>query len=276
MRSLAVALDETPASDSALDLAVALAGRFEAALMGLTVLDIDYLTAPQPTPIGGAYYKFKSDLARLERAHKQGVRLRERFLKQCAAANVRGKVAMLEGNPSEEVRTAAVTHDVIMMGRDTEFHGEASGALAKTVERILKGQPRPLFVIPTAAKLPSRVLIAYDGSIAAARALQIFTLLGLARECELHAVSTHPERGVAEQNLKRALAYLQLYGHDCDSHALVSSSDPAQVLTDHVSGVAADLLVMGAYGHRGWRETLLGSCTTRLLAQCPTSLFIYH
>lgn len=276
MRSLAVALDETPASGSALDVAVALAGRFDAALTGLTVLDIDYLTAPQPMPIGGAYYKFKSDLARLEHANEQTVRLREQFLARCAASKVRCKVAMLEGAPSEEVRTAAVTHDAIMMGRDTEFHGEPSGGLAKTVARILKEQPRPLFVIPTAAKPPSRVLIAYDGSVAAARALQIFTLLGLARDCELHAVSTHPERGVAERHLQTARAYLQLYGYDCDAHALTSSSDPAQVLIDHVSGVGADLLVMGAYGHRGWRETLLGSCTTRLLAQCPTSLFIYH
>ena len=79
---------------------LALAGRFDVTLTGLTVPGIDYLTAPQPMPIGGAYYKFKSDLARLEHAQEQVVRLREQFLARCAASKVRCKVAMLEGTPS--------------------------------------------------------------------------------------------------------------------------------------------------------------------------------
>lgn len=131
MRSLAVALDETPASGSALDVAVALAGRFDAALTGLTVLDIDYLTAPQPTPIGGAYYKFKSDLARLEHAHEQAMRLRERFLALCAASKVRCAVGTLQSVIAE------LDPDLVVFGTHGR-KGVARAFLGSVAETLLE------------------------------------------------------------------------------------------------------------------------------------------
>jgi nucleotide-binding universal stress UspA family protein len=35
-------------------------------------------------------------------------------------------------------------------------------------------------------------------------------------------------------------------------------------------------LVMGAYGHRGFRERLFGSTTTQLVENPPCALFLYH
>lgn len=276
MKSLLVALDDTPASEAALQFSLSLASRFGAGLTGISVLDIAHLTAPEPVPLGGSYYKFKADLARLERAHEQAVKFREQFLARCRSAGVKGRAVMLEGSPADEVRATAAVHDAIVIGRDTDFHSEPSGGLAKTVEQILKGNPRPLMITPEAAKTPSKILIAYDGSIPAARALQIFTLLGLARDCELHVVSVNPDASAAERTVREANEYLDLYGYGSEKHAIGSTADPAEVVTAHVSRIGADVLVMGAYGHRGWREALLGSCTTRLLSKGSTSLFIYH
>jgi nucleotide-binding universal stress UspA family protein len=36
------------------------------------------------------------------------------------------------------------------------------------------------------------------------------------------------------------------------------------------------MLVMGAFGHRGFREILFGSCTRHLFNTAPLPLFIYH
>jgi nucleotide-binding universal stress UspA family protein len=277
VKSLLVALDDTPASEAALQFSLSLASRFGAGLTGISILDIAHLTAPEPVPLGGAHYKFKLDLVRLERAHRQAVKFRERFLGRCRSAGVIGRAVMLEGSPADEVRATAAVHDVIVIGRDTDFHSEPSGGLANTVEQILKGNPRPLVITPQAVRPPlSRILIAYDGSIPAARALQIFTLLGLARDCELHVVSVDPDLRVAERKVREASAYTELYGYGCDKHAIKSATDPSEVVTGLVSHIGADVLVMGAYGHRGWREALLGSCTTRLLSKGVTSLFVYH
>jgi nucleotide-binding universal stress UspA family protein len=276
LKSLLVALDDTPASEAALEFSLSLASRFGAGLTGVSVLDIAHLTAPEPVPLGGAHYKFRLDLARLERAHQKTAKFRERFLERCRSAGVIGRAVMLEGSPADEVRATAAVHDAIVIGRDSDFHSEPSGGLAKTVEQILKGNPRPLVITPQVVRAPSRILIAYDGSMPAARALQIFTLLGLARDCELHVVSVDPDLSVAERRAREASAYIGLYGYGCDKHAINSAADPADVVTGLTSHIGADMLVMGAYGHRGWREALLGSCTTRLLSKGMTSLFVYH
>jgi nucleotide-binding universal stress UspA family protein len=38
----------------------------------------------------------------------------------------------------------------------------------------------------------------------------------------------------------------------------------------------ARMLVMGAYGHRGWRDFLFGSTTSHLLESASLPLFIHH
>jgi hypothetical protein len=51
---------------------------------------------------------------------------------------------VLEGDPVELVNDAAKEHDVIVIGRDSDFRGEGGAGLAAAVEQILKQNPRPL------------------------------------------------------------------------------------------------------------------------------------
>lgn len=276
MRSLLLALDDTPAAMGALEFALFLATRYDATITGVSVLDVDWLTAPEPGRIGSAYYKFKIDLAHLKQAHQRNTRLVEAFLERCKTQNIKGEVVALEGSPAEQLCRMAATHDVIVMGRDSDLRGEPSVGLAETVERILQNNPRPLIVTPAAIREPSRVLIAYDGSIPAARALQILTLLGFAANSETHIVCISPQQDEADRWVREACTYVGLYGSTGSPHPIASTADPAELVMAEAKSLGADLLMMGAYGHRGWREALLGSCTTRLLAQFPAPLFIHH
>ena len=84
------------------------------------------------------------------------------------------------------------------------------------------------------------------------------------------------EQEAADRCVRQASAYLGLYGTATVARSIASTADPAELVIAEVKSLGADLLVMGAYGHRGWREILLGSFTTRLLSECPTALFIHH
>jgi nucleotide-binding universal stress UspA family protein len=277
MRSLLVALDDTPAGTTAVTFALSLAARHGAKVAGLNVLDVGYLTAPQPGGIGSAHYKFRTDLARLKQGHERGERLAAAFLEQCATRNVKGDVVDLEGDAVEQVRNAAATHDLIVIGRDSNLHGEQPGSgLSKTVARILRENPRPLVIAPEAAGDTSRAVVAYDGSVPAARSLQLFTLLGLAAKCELHVVSVDADQERSDARARQASAYLSLHGVASRMRSIASAADPADLVIAEARSLGADLLVMGAYGHRGWKEALIGSFTTRLLSHCPTALFIHH
>jgi nucleotide-binding universal stress UspA family protein len=276
VRSMLLALDETTASAGATELALSLATRHDAVITGVTVLDVDYLTPREPGGIGTAYCKFKIDVAHLKQGHALTERLSEQFLQQCKARNVRGDVLALEGRPWEQLRAAAAAHDLLVIGHDSDLHGEPSGGLAKTVEKLLRESARPLLITRTADRSPSRGMIAYDGSVPAARTLQIFTLLGLASKCEIHVITVDPEQDVADRSVREARAYLGLYDASCVTRAIASGANPAELVMAEARALGAGMLVMGAYGHRGWRETLFGSFTTRLLSECPTALFIHH
>ena len=276
MRSLLVALDDTPAGAVATDFALSLADRCKAAITGIGILDIDYLTAPSPGGIGSEYYKFKADQARLKAARERNERLVSSFRQKCGARKLAGEVLALEGRPEEELRGAAGVHDLIVIGRDSDFHGNPVSGPESTVAQILKGNPRPLIVTTETLREPSRILVAYDGSIPAARSLQIFALLGLTAACEVHVVSIGPREAETERCVRQATAYLGLYGTKAIGRAVTTATDPAEFMLAEAKSLGMDMLVMGAYGHRGWRETLLGSFTTRLLAHSTMSLFIHH
>jgi len=276
MRSVLVALDDTPGGAAAVAFAVALAKRGNARLTGASVLDIDYLTAPEPGGVGTAYYKFKADLARLKRGHERSEKAAAEFLRRCESETIERDVLALEGSPAAVLYGAAATHDLVVIGQDCDFHGERGGGLAKSVVQILKGSARPLVITPDAVHDPGRVVVAYDGSGPAARALQIAVLLGLTTDAEVHVVAVRPEEEEADRFARQAGAYLSLYGCEATLRPTVARADPAELVIAEARALEAGLLVMGAYGHRGWREALLGSFTTRMLSQCPTALFIHH
>lgn len=274
MRSLLVALDDTPASAGAMRLALSLAEKHAASITGATVLDIDYLTPREPGGIGTAHYKPMIDAARLKRGRERTARLSAEFHQRCEARNIKNITLSLEGTPWQELCAAAATHDLILIGHDSDLHGESGGGLAKTVKKMLWETPRPLLITPAVAQIARRVVIAYDGSVPAARTLQIFTLLGLAAGCEAYVLSIDPVQDSAERWAGQADAYLKLHNIACTTRAIASGERPADLVMAEVRAISADMLVMGAYGHRGWRATLLGSFTTRLLSECPTTLFI--
>jgi nucleotide-binding universal stress UspA family protein len=170
-----------------------------------------------------------------------------------------------------------MVHDAIVLGCDCNFRGITGGGPARMVEQVLRRSPRPIIVAPPGARDPSRAnMIAYDGSNPAARALQIFTLLDLGRDSEVHVLSIDSQQGVADRWANEARAYLALHGVSCKPHAVASSADPSDLVVAEARVLGADLVVMGAYGRRGWRESLLGSFTTRMLSQCPTNLFVHQ
>lgn len=276
MKSILVALDQTESGAAAMALAVALAKARGAATAGATILDADSITAPLPGAIGAAHYKADSDQALLRQTHARNEALRHGFLARCKTESVSGTALMLEGEPIETLREAAAAHDVIVIGRDCAFHGEGDNGVARTVAHLLKNGPRPLIVTSGTARAPAHVAIAYDGSVPAARALQLFVLLGIAPDAAITVLSANEKSEAAARHAGQACAYLALHGLTPKPLTLVSDADPAELVAVQAHACGAEMVVMGAYGHRGWREALLGSFTKRFLARCPTALFIHH
>lgn len=276
MKSILVALDPTASGSAAMALAVALAKARGAAVTGASVLDTEFITAPMPGVIGSIHYKAGSDQEMLRNTRARNEALREGFLARCKTEGVPGVTLTLKGEPAEMLREAAATHDVIAIGRECAFHGEGGDTVASTIAGLLKNGPRPLIVTSGTTHAPSHIAIAYDGSVPAARALQLFVLLGIAADAEITVLSAHEESEMATRHVEQAGAYLALHGLSPKPLTLVSAADSAELIAVQANAIGADMVVMGAYGRRGWREALLGSFTQRFLERCTSALFIHH
>ncbi len=276
IKSLLLGIDDTPASFAAQGVALDLAKRLSVTVTGISVLDAARIAPTEAVPIGALHYKRQADYARLQRASEHQDLARRRLLSEAEAVGASATCELTVGDAFEAIVQNAMTRDLVVLGRDVAFDGFPSAALSHLVDRLLHGNPRPLLLCPEGACRIGTTLVAFDGSVAAARSMQLFALLGLGRLGPVRVASIAAEKAAAEQVGSAAVAYLRQHAVEAEAWPLATRADPAEVLAEAAAECGAQLMVMGAYGHRGWRETLLGSCTTKLADRCPVSLFIHH
>lgn len=278
MRSILTALDDTPCGASAIGFALKTARIRGARLSGIAVLDRDFLAPAAPGRVGMIELKAKRDAARIAADLERIDRLQRDFLTSCGMSGIAADVALLEGEPVRRLREVSALHDAVVIGRDSDLHGETSEGGAETVAGLLRTTARPLFVVPPNRETNGSVdvLIAYDGSVPAARTLQIFALLRLLEGVRCTVLSIDRSRDQAVRAAQEAGSYLSLFGYVPALLPLESAADPADVALDQAATIKPGLMVMGAYGHTGLKERLLGSFTTKLLARCTVPLFVYH
>jgi len=148
-----------------------------------------------------------------------------------------------------------------------------------TAERVIRQSRRPVLV----AKLPSgelyrRIVVAFDRSEAAQRALA--TAIALAPRAEFHLVyaSQDPEAGRGEEetagpHVLLANAAEQVTRRSAYPRArlaiAVSNGAPVHTVTSAVAAFDADLVAMGTHGRGRLQAALFGSVAQQLLAVSP-------
>jgi len=147
---------------------------------------------------------------------------------------------------------------------------------AAAVELLVKNNPRPVIVSPANAPGGRAALVAYDGSIPAMRALQMFALLRVASDNGVTVVSVKERNNEGASTPERAREFLASHGIHAQIESLSTPAPPAEIILTQAQSMQAGLLIMGAYGHRGWREWIMGSTTRTLLERSTMPLFIYH
>jgi nucleotide-binding universal stress UspA family protein len=131
-----------------------------------------------------------------------------------------------------------------------------------------------------------RILVAFDGSPSAWRALHLGTQLAGEHGADLWALSVEEplphyasaeDEVTAEENEVAAYfervqkeAQQEAMRHHTSLHTEVVRGHAAQAIVDYASQIGADLIVVGEHGHAGVLQRLLGSTSDRVvdLALC--------
>jgi nucleotide-binding universal stress UspA family protein len=285
LRSILLALDDTPGAQAARDAAIALAGRTGAALTCAVVLDRPHtLDASEPVPVGGAAFAERRNAALAAQVEAEGQAALAAAREAAGALPI--ETLTLEEAPEPALLRAGAAHDLIVLGRDSTLgREEVEDGLAPVVEELLRDGARPLLVVPAgadtarapAAAAEGPVLVGYDGSLPAMRSLQLFALLGLAEDSPVKLLSAHEDAEAAARLAAEGGAYLRRRGLAAVEEWAVAGGRPAELLLAEAATLRARLLVMGAFGSpTGLRAFFLGSTTRRLLREAPCAVFVHH
>jgi nucleotide-binding universal stress UspA family protein len=276
IRRILVAIDGTPASRVAQDLAIAIAKRQAAAVTGVGVVDRSWATAPQAVPIGGSAYKAHRDQVVLDELRHEVEAILGTFAEACRNAGILFSTVGVEGAPAQAIENEAEGCDLIVIGKDTNFHFEAEPDMTETVARLIRENARPVLVTSAVQPTGDKALVCYDGSVQASRAMHMFVLLGLAHDREVHLVSVAGTKEAAGARLASAEKLFAAHEIPVHLHGTAADADAAEIILAEADALRPGLLVMGAFGRTGLRELFLGSATRTLLRQCHTPMFIHH
>jgi nucleotide-binding universal stress UspA family protein len=198
------------------------------------------------------------------------------FAGQCADRGISFSSDIKVGIPEDVISAMAIAHDVVVISRGGYRHIQSQNYVDSAIAPIIRNSVRPVLVAGSEFREESnihKILVAYDGSMHAARALPAAAELAARPgvQCTLVTVATSEEQG--QEILASAEAFLQHHGVDSNKKIIINSKPSEEICKLAASG-DADLLVMGAYGHSQIREAIFGSTTERILAHCGINVIL--
>ncbi len=134
-----------------------------------------------------------------------------------------------------------------------------------------------------------KILIAHDGSDAADRALLEAVAIGEKFGAKLTVISVVPNlcfseigtdcdtvtklyRAEIEGAMEGVNALLKERGIEAET--IILEGSPADVIVDHAKGMGMDLIVVGSTGKQATERTILGSVSSKVVANAPCSVLV--
>ena len=162
----------------------------------------------------------------------------------------------------------------ILLGLDGSPYAQAAIETYATLERVLKNGLVPVLAVPDSVREIKKVLVAYDNSIPASKAVHMFLLLGIWRACEITLLTVNNDAAAAQELLGNLGGFFETYG--IKPTLATRNGHPDTVVKSYIAENDIDMLVMGAYGRKSVREFFVGSVTHHLIHETEIPLFLYH
>jgi nucleotide-binding universal stress UspA family protein len=202
----------------------------------------------------------------------------DRFAGACSEKGLSCSTEVKTGIPGDVIAREAIAHDVVVMSRTgySRITKSEDRMIDPLLSSVIRGSIRPILV--AGRKFASggavrSLMVAFDGSIHAARALTVAVELGAAFgiECTLTTVAPSEESGL--EIMEPADSFLCHHGLKPKKKVVIGSR-PSELLCEIVGAAGSDILIMGAYGHSPIREMLFGSTTERILSHCEATVIL--
>ncbi len=160
---------------------------------------------------------------------------------------------------------------VLLIGqRGEDSHGDLK--IGAQVQAIIRSLHKPILLVNGPFKKPQKVMLAYDGTPSAQKALQMIAQSPLFKTLVCEVVYVYKDESAAEKMLESARKVLEGSGVAYSCTAI--SGEPVAALLAYRQANGIDLTVMGAFSHNRLRDAIFGSFTAKMIAQSDKPLLL--
>jgi len=277
IRSILVPVDASPFSETAIRYAARIAEKANAELVGLHVVDAKILNGPllrDVTFMSDAFqgYEYAEEVRRA--LEEKGRRILARFEELAAETGRPHRAFLATGVVPEAIAEAAMSCDLVVMGKRGENRDFETPFLGSVAENAVRLCARAVIVVPEADRPIGRILVAYDGSKNANRAIAMLTDLAGLGKFEIVVVTVAGADDPVAAKMEEGADFLRKRG--LEARGMLREGEPVEEIARAVEETAADILVMGAYGQSAFRRFLLGSTTTQVTRRVGVPVLLYR
>lgn len=274
-KNVMIAVDGSSYTDSVIGHAIELVKAFSSQLLVVTVVDVRIFEWASAVGADGfvsivpsGAYQDESRAILEEKCDK--------ILNKCGLLleqqQVRFKLEKLVGSPVELILEKAQVADLVVLGKRGEFERWDNTELGVTVQSVCRSIAKPLLIVKKELRPIRNIVLGYDGSGHANRALQCSAHLAEGLQAQLAVLCVADEEETGKHFIQEALDYLSSYKVNVSTHILPGQPDRELVSFAEQNG--ADVIAIGGFGHSRIREAILGSTTEHILriSTCPVLL----
>ena len=205
--------------------------------------------------------------------------IEQRFREEVRPPAIEGDWHLFGAGEADDLVARLAAVDLVILGQTSRDYRLPAGLRP---ENIIVGCGRPVLVMPYAGAVGAigrRVLVAWDGSREAARALHdALPLIGKAAAVTVMTVSAREASIERDRpSLDRVVRHLVRHGIAARAEETVGGDVPtSDLLLSRAADLDVDLIVAGAYHHSQFREALIGGVSRDLLDHMTVPVLMAH
>jgi nucleotide-binding universal stress UspA family protein len=279
IKKILVCLEGSLSTEAATRTAIEIARDVHASLVGLAIIDEPDIRAGTPVGIGGTSFKHERDEALVAEAQKNAADWVALFESRCRNAGVAAATLEVTGRPVDSILDEMSRCDLTVIGRDANFTFNADPENCETRDAILHRADKPVLIVPEgAADRPASksVVIAYDGSGAARRAMSSFAASGMAQGKDVLVACVDDNGEEAYEIADSGVRNLAKLGVAAVPHNIVSALSNVDALFKFAEDSGAGLMVMGAFARSRIATFFKGSATHGIVERTKIPLYLQH
>lgn len=205
-----------------------------------------------------------------EREGAQIKKLHQDFSDRCHSFDLSGRLAIDVGERINRICQRARYTDLTVVCLTCP---PKKAKLGKGLRTLLRSCPRSVLVVSQVKSPLDRVLLAYDGSDLAHKALQTAAYLATRWDVELAVMTAHDDQKSAAKIQQRAAKYLQSQGIKAE-YIIKTKNNIVEAILNTAIEQRSNLILMGAYGLNAPWYINVGSAVAPVLQKCDQPVLI--